>query len=266
MRDDAVDVALKIAGSIVRPLVYTTLSLPAVIVVASSFTAGDDLRFPPEGFSPRWYMAAFKSDMFMGSLWTSTKLAFVTMVLSLTLGMAAAFAIDRRSFPGKHAFRTLTLSPLIVPMVVLGLGLLQFLAWMRLNQSFLGLLIGHVLITLPYVVRTLNAGMVLFDRTLEQAAMNLRAPPSKVFRRITLPLLAPAFVFAGVFAFVTSFGNITLSIFLGFAGATTLPVQIFAYVEHNYDPVLAAVSTLVIVVTLGMIAIVEKLVGMEKVA
>ena len=172
MRDDAVDVALKIAGSIVRPLVYTTLSLPAVIVVASSFTAGDDLRFPPEGFSPRWYMAAFKSDMFMGSLWTSTKLAFVTMVLSLTLGMAAAFAIDRRSFPGKHAFRTLTLSPLIVPMVVLGLGLLQFLAWMRLNQSFLGLLIGHVLITLPYVVRTLNAGMVLFDRTLEQAAMN----------------------------------------------------------------------------------------------
>ena len=110
MRDDAVDVALKVAGSIVRPLVYTTLSLPAVIVVASSFTAGDDLRFPPEGFSPRWYMAAFKSDMFMGSLWTSTKLAFVTMVLSLTLGMAAAFAIDRRSFPGKHAFRTLTLS------------------------------------------------------------------------------------------------------------------------------------------------------------
>ena len=265
MQNDAIDIGLKVSGYVLRPLVYVTLSLPAVIVVAASFTAGDSLRFPPEGFSLRWYSAAVQSDIFMSSLWTSTRLACVTTVLSLILGLAAAFVIDRKDFPGKDAFRTLTLSPLIVPMVVLGLGLLQFLAWLRLNQSFVGLLIGHVLITLPYVVRTLSASFVLFDKTLEQAAMNLRATPSRVLRKITLPLLAPALVSAGVFAFVTSFGNITLSIFLGFSGATTLPVQIFAYVEHNYDPVLAAVSTLVIVVTLLVIALVEKLVGVEKV-
>jgi putative spermidine/putrescine transport system permease protein len=265
MRNDLVDILLKAGGYLIRPFVYVTLSLPAVIVVAASFTAGDSLRFPPEGFSLRWYSAAIGSDIFMASLWTSTRLACVTTVLSVALGLAAAFVLDRKDFPGKDAFRSLTLSPLIIPMVVLGLGLLQFLAWLRLNQSFVGLLIGHVVITLPYVVRTLSASFVLFDKTLEHAAMNLRASPSRVLRKITLPLLAPALVSAAVFAFVTSFGNITLSIFLGFSGATTLPVQIFAYVEHNYDPVLAAVSTIVIVVTLVIIAIVERLVGVEKV-
>jgi putative spermidine/putrescine transport system permease protein len=266
MRIDAIDMTIKLAGDIVRPLVYLTLCLPAAIVFLTSFTAGDGLRFPPEGFSLRWYQAAINSEPFMYSLRTSTRLAFAATVLSLVIGLACSFAIDRFRFRGRGTFRTLTLSPLVVPMVVLGLGLLQFLSWIQLNQTFAGLLIGHVLITLPYVVRTLTASFVLFDRTLEQAAMNLRAPPWRVLWRITLPLIGPALVSASVFAFVTSFGNITLSIFLGFAGETTLPVQIFTYVEHSYDPILAAVSTIVIVVTLSVIAIVEKLVGMETIA
>jgi putative spermidine/putrescine transport system permease protein len=266
MRIDAIDMGMKIAGSIVRPLAYVTLCLPAAIVIVTSFTAGESLRFPPEGVSLRWYQAAINSEPFMSALWASTRLAFVATFLSLAIGLASSFAIDRFRFRGREAFRTLTLSPLIVPMVVLGLGLLQFLSWMQLNQTFSGLLIGHVLITLPYVVRTLTASFVLFDRTLEQAAMNLRAPPWRVLWRITLPLIGPALVSATVFAFVTSFGNITLSIFLGFAGETTLPVAIFTYVEHSYNPILAAVSTIVILVTLVVIAIVEKLVGMETVA
>jgi putative spermidine/putrescine transport system permease protein len=266
MRIDAIDMSMKIMGAVVRPLVYVTLCLPAAIVVVTSFTAGESLRFPPEGFSLRWYHAAIDSEPFMDSLWASTRLAFVATILALAIGLASSFAIDRFRFWGRETFRTLTLSPLVVPMVVLGLGLLQFLSWMQLNQTFAGLLIGHVMITLPYVVRTLTASFVLFDRTLEQAAMNLRAPPLRVLRRITLPLIGPALVSASVFAFVTSFGNITLSIFLGFAGQTTLPVQIFTYVEHSYDPILAAVSTIVILVTLVVIAIVEKLVGMETVA
>ncbi len=265
MQVDLIDRVLAAAGILLRPIIYMLLAMPAIIVVAASFTAGDGLSFPPEGFSLRWYDAAFKSDVFMASLWTSVKLACIATVFSLGLGLLATLALDRAAFPGKSVFRTLALSPLIVPMVVLGLGLLQFLSWLHLSQSFAGLLIGHILITLPYVVRTLTAGIVLFDRTLEQAAANLRAPPLRVLRTITLPLMAPSLVSAGVFAFVTSFGNITLSVFLGFGGETTLPVQIFAYVEHNYDPVLAAVSTLVILVTLAVVLIVEKMVGMDKV-
>jgi putative spermidine/putrescine transport system permease protein len=266
MRIDAIDFGLKVAGAITRPLVYVTLCLPAAIVVVTSFTAGETLEFPPKGFSLKWYQAAVDSEPFMNSLWSSTRLAFAATVLSVLIGFAASFAIDRFHFRGREIFQMVTLSPLVIPMVVLGLGLLQFLSWLHLNQTFAGLLIGHVLITLPYVVRTLTASFVLFDRTLEQAAMNLRAPPLRVLRRITLPLIGPALVSASVFAFVTSFGNITLSIFLGFGGESTLPVQIFTYVEHSYDPILAAVSTIVILVTLLVIAVVEKLVGMETFA
>jgi putative spermidine/putrescine transport system permease protein len=265
MRVDAIDLVIAVTGAILRPFVYIGLALPAVIVVVTSFTAGDRLRFPPEGLSFRWYQAAVESAPFMTSLWMSTRLACVATVLSLAIGLAAAFAIDRHRFHGREAFKTFTLSPLVVPMVVLGLGLLQLLSWLNINQTFLGLLIGHVLITLPYVVRTLTASFVLFDRTLEEAAMNLRANPARVLRRITLPLLAPALVAAAVFAFVTSFGNITLSIFLGYVGTTTLPVQIFTFVEHSYSPVLAAVSTLVIIVTLLVIFAVERLIGMERI-
>ena len=266
MRVDAADMVLRIAGFIVRPLVYIGLVLPAVIIVAAAFTQGDTLRFPPEGFSFRWFKAALDSEPFMRSLWTSARLACFATALSLALGFGAAFAIDRYQFRGREAFRTLTLSPLVVPMVVLGLGLLQFLTWLRLNQTLLGLLAGHVLITFPYVVRTLGASLVLFDRNLEQAAANLRASPWRVMRCITLPLLTPALVSATVFAFVTSFGNITLSVFLGTSGVITLPVQIFTYIEQSYDPVLAAVSALVIVATLFAIVVIEKLVGVEKTA
>lgn len=256
---------MRISGALVRPVVYITLSLPAIIVVISSFTAGESLRFPPQGLSLKWYQAALASEPFMGALWTSTRLALLASLFALVLGTSAAFALDRYQFKGRETFRTLTLSPLIVPVVVLGLALLQFLAWTGWNQTFFGMLIGHTLITLPYVVRAVSANLVLFDRTLEHAAMNLRATPWVVLRRITLPLLAPALISGAVFAFVTSFGNITLSVFLGFPGGTTLPVQIFTYVENSYDPILAAVSTLVIMVTLVVIIVVEKLTGMEKV-
>ncbi|MDR1686665.1 MAG: ABC transporter permease [Desulfovibrio sp.] len=265
MQAGARDKAMAVTGLILRASVYITLALPAVIVVISSFTAGESLRFPPEGFSLKWYKAAVNSEPFMTSLWVSVRLACISTVLSLLIGLPAAFALDRYAFRGKELFRTLALSPLVVPMVVLGLGLLQFMAWLGWNQTFWSLLTGHVLITLPYVVRTLTAGFFMFDKRLEQAAMNLRATPWTVLRRITLPLLAPSVISAGVFAFVASFGNITISVFLGFGGETTLPVQIFTYVEHSYDPILAAVSTLVIVVTLTVIAIVEKFSGMDNI-
>jgi len=249
-----------------RPIVYIGLCIPAVIIVGASFTAGEVLRFPPEGLSLRWYRAALSSGPFMGSLWTSVKLGLIATIGSLSLGLSAAMALDRYRFRGREVIRNLTLSPLVVPLVVLGIALLQFLASMKLNQTFIGLVAGHVLITVPYVVRTLSASLVLFDRSLEQAAANLRAPPWRVLRLITLPMLLPAIISATVFAFVTSFGNVTLSIFLGTSQAITLPVQIFTYVEQNYDPVLAAVSALVIMVTLAMILVIEKVVGVEKVA
>ncbi|MCO6419831.1 ABC transporter permease [Siccirubricoccus sp. KC 17139] len=252
-------------GFLVRWTVYASLLLPAAIVVAASLTPGDILRFPPPGISLRWYRAVWESDLFMNSLGLSFRLAALATLVSLVLGFAAAYAVDRYRFRGLGLVRSFLLSPLLVPTVVLGLGLMQFLVWIGLGQTFLGLLAGHLVITLPYVVRTLSASMVLFDRNLEQAAMSLRAPPLTVLRTITLPLLFPGIISAMVFAFVTSFGNVTLSVFLNYDGEVTLPVQVLSYVEQNYDPLVAAVSSVVILVTVLAIFIADRISGAKSV-
>lgn len=152
----------------------------------------------------------WESSLFIDSLVLSLKLATIATILSLLIGFAAAFAIERHRFSGRELIQGFMLSPLLIPAVVLGLGLMQLQVWIGLSQSFLGLVIGHVVVTLTYVVRTLSASMVLFDQNLEQAAMSLRARPATVLRTITIPLLAPGIISSGVFAFVTSFGNVNL--------------------------------------------------------
>lgn len=265
MFGETIDRILAGVGQCVRLLVYLTLILPGVIVVATSFTSGDAMRFPPSGFSLRWYYAFWESSLFIDSLTLSLKVAVLATLVSLLLGFSAAFAIERHKFAGRELVRALMLSPLLIPAVVLGLGLMQLQVWLGLSQTFLGLLIGHVVVTLPYVVRTLSASMALFDQNLEQAAMSLRAAPMKVLRTITIPLLMPGIISAGVFAFVTSFGNVNLSVFLGAGGNVTLPVQVLAYVEQTVDPLVAAVSSIVVVFTLAAILIADRISGPKSI-
>jgi putative spermidine/putrescine transport system permease protein len=248
-----------------RACIYLLLALPAIIVVASSFSRTTFLTFPPRGFTLGWYQRAFESQAFMTSLGLSTELAVLATALALAIGTPAAYALERARFHGRELFRAFVMAPMIVPLIVLAIGLLQLLTWLGLRQPLLRLLVGHVVITLPYVVRTMTASLALFDRSLEEAAMNLRSTPWTAIRRVTLPILLPGVVSAAVFSFVTSFGNITVSVFLARGATVTLPVQIFTYVEYSYDPVLAAVSTLVIAVTLVVIFFVERTVGLERV-
>jgi putative spermidine/putrescine transport system permease protein len=259
------DRAYATLGALVRGSIYLFLALPAIVVIAASINPVDHLAFPPSGFTLKWYAAAFDSKPFMDSLRLSTYLAAVATFLALAIGAPAAYAIDRYRFRGREALQAFVLSPMIVPAVVLGIGLLQFLVWLRLHQSFVGLFIGHIVITLPYVVRTMIASFSLFDRTLEQAAQNLRATPLTIVRRVTIPILLPGLLSSAVFAFVTSFGNINVSLFLAHGGQATLPIQIFTYVDYGSDPTLAAVSTLVIVVTVALLLIIERVAGLQKV-
>lgn len=264
MHSSVGDYLLTVVGAGIRTLVYVGLLAPVAIVVVASLTAGRMLRFPPDGLSLRWYYAAFSDGAFMSSLWLSTKLATAVMAFALAIGVPAAFALGRRHVVGKTIFVGMALSPLVVPMVVIGLGLLQALVYLRLNQSILGLVIGHILITLPYVVRAVLAGLVHFDRNLELAALNLRASPFRVLTGVTIPVLAPTIMSAAVFAFVTSFGNVTLSIFLGYGEQATLPVQIFTYVDQNFEPTIAAVSSLVVFGTVALLIVVEWLFNMSR--
>jgi len=257
--------ATDIGAIAVRTVIYLFLALPAVVVICASINPVESLAFPPQGFTIKWYVSAFHSKPFMDSLWLSTQLALISTAASLIIGTPVAYAIDRYRFRGRGALQAFVLSPMIVPAVVLGIGLLQFLVLAGLSQSFAALFIGHIVITLPYIVRTMTASFSLFDRALEQAAMNLRAPPLTVVRRVTLPILVPGLLSASVFAFVTSFGNITVSLFLAHGGRATLPIQIFTYVDYGSDPTLAAVSTLVILVTVALLAVVERVAGLQKV-
>ncbi|MER8614778.1 ABC transporter permease [Mesorhizobium sp. M1216] len=266
MRYDISDYILKTVGAVIRTVVYTMLALPAVLVIVTSFTSGSSMNFPPPGFSLQWYQRAFESETFMTALWTSTYVAVIVAFLALAIGFAAAFAINRFNFPGKGTLLGLAFSPLIVPAVVLGIGLLYLFSWMRLTQTILPLLVGHLVLAIPYVVRTVLASLSLHNRVLEEAAMNLRATPFQVVRRITLPLILPGLLSAAIFAFVTSFGNVTVSVFLTYGGNVTLPVQLFAYVDQNYDPVIAAVSSIMICVTLAIILAIERLIGAERLA
>ncbi|WP_142502186.1 ABC transporter permease [Klebsiella sp. 2680] len=262
---DLSDYILNYGGLVVRGFVYIMMLTPAVIVIGASFTSGTMLQFPPDGFSLKWYMRALADDQFIDAMWTSAYLAFFATLLSLLLGLSSAFVLDRFSFTGRSLFSSLLLSPVIIPMVVLGLALLQFLSWLGISQTFTGLLLGHVLIMLPYVVRTLLTGLGLLNKTLEEAALNLGTAPLRVMCRVTIPLLRPAIIAASVFAFVTSFGNVTLSVFLASSDSVTLPVQIFSYVESSYDPTVAAVSAIVIAITLAVILIIEKVVGVSQI-
>ncbi|MEZ2146769.1 ABC transporter permease [Bradyrhizobium sp. DN5] len=264
MRSDLVDHVMAALSAVIRVVVYSMLALPAILVIVSSFASGNTMTFPPAGFSLRWYKTAFDSEVFMSALWTSTYLAVLVASIALVIGFAAAFAINRFSFPGKTFLQGLAFSPLIVPAVVLGIGLLQLFAWFDLTQTICPLILGHLVLAIPYVVRTVLASLSLHDQQLEQAAMNLRATPLQVVRRITLPLILPGLLSAAIFAFVTSFGNVTVSAFLTYGGHVTLPVQIFTYVNTSYDPLAAAVSSLMIAVTLAVILTIERLIGAER--
>ncbi|WP_404294948.1 ABC transporter permease (plasmid) [Microvirga sp. RSM25] len=262
---DLSDQILRYGGLILRGFVYLMMLTPAIIVVGSSLTSGAMLQFPPDGLSLKWYNQVWQNGQFIRAIWNSTYLALLATVIALALGFTGAFVLDRFKFPARSLFVSLLLSPIVIPMVVLGLALLQFLSSIGLSQTFTGLLLGHILIMLPYVVRTLTTGFSLLNKTLEEAALNLGAPPLRVIMRVSVPLLMPSIIAAGVFAFVTSFGNVTLSVFLASASTITLPVQIFSFVESSYDPTVAAVSSIVIAVTLGVILLIEKLVGVSQV-
>lgn len=255
----------RLAAGAYEAALYLFMALPALVVVGASLNTSELLSFPPRGLTLRWYAVTFQNTAFMQSLWISTELAVIATFVSLLIGGPAAYALARFEFRGRDTALSVLLSPLAVPAVVFAIGLLQLLVVLGLARSFVGLVIGHFMIALPYVVRNLTAAFTLFDPTLEQAARNLRASTFQMVRRVMLPVMLPSLLSSAVFAFVTSFGNITVSIFLAGPRLTPLPVQIFAYVDQSLDPSVAAVSTLVIVITLAIILAIERLVGLQRI-
>ncbi len=233
-------------------LVYIFMFAPIIAVVVLSFNASRFGGFPMTGFSFRWYAKLLENEAVLRAFTTSLWIGVLTAIICTVLGIMSALALVRYEFPGKNWVNALIVGPVLVPETVLGVGLLLTNRWAGSKPSFLLLLCGHVLLSLPYVVLIVQARLIGVKRVYEEAAMSLGANRLQAFREITLPLIMPA-VFAGLLlAFTISFDNVTASVFWRPAGVETMPTQILSMLKVSISPEVNALGTLMILVTVGV--------------
>jgi putative spermidine/putrescine transport system permease protein len=238
---------------------------PLIVIVAGSVTEAPYVTFPPVGFTLKWYRQLMGRADFLHSFVDSIVLATVATLLAVLLGSVAAVALSRDKFAGRELFRAFLMSPLILPTVVTGVALFQFSRLMGITSNMVGLVVGHTLITLPYVVRTVGAAIVNLDPTLAEAAESLGARPARVLLRVVMPAIAPAILVSIIFAFIVSFDQVTISIFLTGPDVMTLPIRIYTYIEYAIDPMVAAVSTLLILFAYALVVALERVFGLGQV-
>ncbi|RVU36143.1 ABC transporter permease [Hwanghaeella grinnelliae] len=233
-------------------LIYLFMFAPVAVVVLLSFNANQFGSFPMEGLSLRWFVALLENKAIVRAFQTSLLLGALTAVISTTLGVLGSLAMVRYDFPGKSLIATALIAPILVPEVVLAVALLLFLGAMGMPKSFPLLLAGHVIFTLPFVVLVVQARLVAVKREYEEAAMSLGAGPIETFFQITLPLILPAVLAGGLFAFTISFDDITGTLFWKPGGVETVPTQIFAMLRNSISPEINALGTVMIVITVAL--------------
>ncbi len=248
-----------------QALVYLYLLAPILIVIPVSFSSAAYLVFPPRGFSLRWYANFFSLRELTDALALSGRLALAVMLAATLIGTMAAFALVRYRVPCRNGLRTLFMSPMVLPGVVLGIGFLIFFSRVRAIHTFWSLFLAHLVVTLPYVIRTVSAALAGFPHVLEEAGASLGASPVAVLRTITLPMLKPGILAGAIFAFIVSFDELVISIFLTGPKLSTLPVQIYNYIEFTSDPTLAAISVVLIVFTVAAVMLLERFVGFSMI-
>ncbi|WAP67715.1 ABC transporter permease [Jiella pelagia] len=240
------------------------LMLPIVITVVVSFSASPVYTLPPPDWSLRWYEALQRKFGLVDAVLLSLNLAVLSTAVSLALGTAAAIAVARGQFPGRAAVGTFVVSPLMMPGLVLGVAMLQFFRDIGLRDAYWSLLLAHVVITLPFVMRTLLAAMGSFDFSMIDAARTLGLSYPKAIAKVLIPNLAPAYLTGGLFAFLASMDNYPISIFLTDARNKTLPIKMLQYLEEQPDPSIAAMSTGLILLAIVVLAIGARTVGLNR--
>lgn len=244
--------------------VVAFLQLPVIVVVLAAFSTTSYLTIPPQGLTLNWFGKVLSDPTYLSAIRMSLILACGSTLVSLVLGVAAAYALFRKVLPGSEAVTSFLMAPLVMPAVVVGVALLQFYSMSGLRGSLVGLLMAHVVITVPYVVRSALASLSGLDLAVEEAARVLGASGFEAFRLVTLPLIAPGLVAGALFSFITSLDNVPVTIFLISASQTTLPVLIFSSVEMGIDPSVAAVSTLLILATGLVLLFAERRFGFHR--
>ena len=255
-----------LAFRVLAALALAVLLVPVMLVVLAGLNSGDYLTFPPEGLSLRWIRTFLTSPTFMPAFLFSFGLAAVTMVVSTLLGTMAAVFLTRSTWRGKELLRGLFILPVVLPGVVVGLALYVFYIWTggALARTFPGLLIGHVLVTMPFVIATVSASLVDFDPSLEEAARSLGAGPLQAFLKVTLPVIAPGISAGTVFAFIISFGQFELTLFLAPADRQPLPLAIYTSLRYAFEPTAAAAGIFAICLVVLSTLLTSRLLDLRK--
>ena len=259
----------RLSGIVVWVLAIATvvfLLTPLAVTVAVSFGSSAVFTLPAPSWSLRWYEALGRSRELWGVVATSVQLAALSTVIGLGLGTAAAIGLLNGRFPGRDAIVTFLVSPLMLPGLVVGIAMLEAYRAAGLRSVWVSLILAHVVITLPYVVRTVYAALSLFDFTLIDAARTLGLSYPKAIVKVLVPALAPAFVTSGMFAFLASMDNYPISIFFTDAWTRTLPIQMLQFVEESPDPTIAAISTLLILLAVVVLVVGDRMVGLRRMA
>lgn len=232
---------------LINALIVLFLAAPIIVVMATAFTTTAYPVFPPSGFTLQWFQRVFETPVFTEAARLSAVLALCSTAIACTLGTLGALGLVRWRGRGQQALSAFMLSPILFPTIVLGLALLVFYSRVGLSGSFAGLVIGHSIVATPFVIRLVMASLAEFDPAVEEAARNLGAGWWRTFFQVTLPLIRPGVIAGGVFAFIISFDELVVTLFLAAPGMSTLPVRIFTFLEYSSEPTISAIATMLIV-------------------
>jgi putative spermidine/putrescine transport system permease protein len=244
-------------------LVLLFLLGPLFVVAVFAVNPTPFIQFPPVGVTTRWFEKFFASAEFMNSLVLSLQVAISTVVLAMLLGASAALAIARGNLPGARVLTAIFLAPLMLPAILTGLALFQLVLSLGLGRPVWALVMGHTLVAVPYVIRTTLAVLADFDRRIEEGAASLGASPARVFAEVTLPLIRPGIIAGGIFAFIVSFDQFPISLFLVTPNRETLPIVMFNYMKFDLDGTIAAASMVSILLALTVVLAIDRLVGLR---
>jgi putative spermidine/putrescine transport system permease protein len=245
-------------------LVVGFILAPILIVCIVAFTPEGHLSLPTHGPSLRWFRAIADNPEFVSAFRDSLWLGALSATVATGFAIPCALAIARYRFRGREAIAGLAQAPLMIPQVVLGIAFLRFFTQVGLGGTFLGLVLSHVVIILPFALRLVLAAATGLDPQIENAATSLGASWPRIFRKVTMPIILPGVASGWVLAFITSFDEVTMTVFIASPRTTTLPVRLFLYIQDNIDPLVAAVSAALIGLAILAMLVLDRLVGLER--
>jgi putative spermidine/putrescine transport system permease protein len=248
---------------------FTTLMLlallaPMAVLIVMSFSGADFVVFPPPSFGLKWYVRFFTTHDFVGAFLTSLQVALAAAAIATLLGIPAAYVLVRRYFPGKAILEAVFLSPLIVPQIIVGVGLLQLYTIWGAGSTTAGLIAAHVVAVLPYVTRTVGAALSTVSLRVEEAAADLGANKIEILTLVVAPMIKGGVLAGALFALIMSWINVEISIFLSATGSYTLPVLLYNYMEYSMTPIVIVASSMSIFVAVVVVLIIDRCIGLHS--